>query len=191
MAIEERRGCGYRKVGGLYLMGFLLMQACDRLPLEIQACPTCGAGPRFTRAPAEIQARALWGTHTYCGCRGPCCVCEPPRTPSFLWGVGDKHYSPQSFLTEARMMGVSKRIAAVPRNLKVGTSVVYLSHRKAIHAGRSNGENLWKPAVFCAFVPQRIDKLVWQSEATSEAVEALERRGIMPVVVPDGDADHR
>ena len=34
MAIEGKRGCGYRKVNALYLCGGCLDTPCDRLPLE-------------------------------------------------------------------------------------------------------------------------------------------------------------
>lgn len=206
MAVEERRGCGYRKVGGLYLCGGLFWAACDRLPIEIGPCPVCGAGPRFTRAPMEINAYERWGKHEvgenfeyesrthfpiYCAC-SPCFVCQPPGGISYLWGVGEKYYTPQEFVTEARTMGVSKRIPHVPKNMVLGTTVMYLSHKKAIHAGTDDdGQDIWKPGVFCAFIPQRVEKLVWESEATEENLEALRKRGIAPIPIPDGDQDHK
>lgn len=42
MAAEKRRACGYRKVGGLYLVSSGASVACDRLPLPLDACPACG-----------------------------------------------------------------------------------------------------------------------------------------------------
>jgi len=44
MAIKAKRGCGYRKIGGLYLVGNYIPVACDRLPMPIGACPVCGQG---------------------------------------------------------------------------------------------------------------------------------------------------
>ena len=35
MAIEAPRGCGYRKVGGLYMCGGGIPIHCDRLPYEL------------------------------------------------------------------------------------------------------------------------------------------------------------
>lgn len=32
MASETKRGCGYRKVGGMYLVGDYIRVPCDRLP---------------------------------------------------------------------------------------------------------------------------------------------------------------
>jgi hypothetical protein len=83
MAIEASRGCGYRKVGGLYLVGSGLTVACDRLPLEITTCPVCDCGIKFTRAPTKINAAKLWGKHIIsvmggCSCKALCYVCQPP-----------------------------------------------------------------------------------------------------------------
>lgn len=36
MAIEPRRGCGYRKMGGLYLVADALGEVCHRLPFPLQ-----------------------------------------------------------------------------------------------------------------------------------------------------------
>src|SRR5260370_22228167 len=41
MAVEAKRGCGYRKAGGLYLVGGGIGLPCDRLPYEIHECPCC------------------------------------------------------------------------------------------------------------------------------------------------------
>lgn len=42
MPAETERGCGYRKVGGLYLVGQGLSRTCDLLPLWLEPCPHCG-----------------------------------------------------------------------------------------------------------------------------------------------------
>ena len=48
MSVEARRGCGYRKVGGLYLVGPKLEAGCGRLPL-VHVCPVCQSGIKQTR----------------------------------------------------------------------------------------------------------------------------------------------
>jgi hypothetical protein len=111
-------------------------------------------------------------------------------------------------------MGVSKRIPAVPKKLKLGETVVYLAHRKAVEvreplavqAAMSVVEGIDNPqmrlldsekrpeyrlGIFCAFRPQRIETLIWKSEATEETLEGLQKRGIHPVIIPDGDEDHK
>ncbi|GAI85408.1 unnamed protein product, partial [marine sediment metagenome] len=47
-----------------------------------------------------------------------------------------------------------------------------------------------KLGIFCAFIPKRVEKLIWESQATPEELEKLEKRGITPVPIPDGDQDH-
>jgi len=47
-----------------------------------------------------------------------------------------------------------------------------------------------KLGIFCAFIPKRVEKLVWESELTDEKREQLEKRGITPVSIPDGDMDN-
>jgi len=42
MAVEAKRGCGYRKAGGLYIVAGGVGEPCERLPIPIVTCPTCG-----------------------------------------------------------------------------------------------------------------------------------------------------
>lgn len=227
MAQEAIRGCGFRKVGGLYLVGSYITLPCDRLPLEVGSCPTCGSGVHFSRNAAEINPFKLWGCHTAqggaffatdgpfeehydpCGCIkafGHCIVCQPPDDVAFIMMVGEKYYSPHSFMSEARELGVSKRIPSFPRNLKVGKSVVYLGHKKAIQVYKEDGKQVslldqnivdkesiieYRMGIFGAFIPQRVEKLIWESEATPEVLENLMNRGITPVIIKDGDKDHK
>ena len=47
--------------------------------------------------------------------------------------------------------------------------------------------------IFTAFIPQRIEKLYWQSEIDAmpeKERDHLSKRGITPVGIPDGDKDH-
>lgn len=212
MAVELKRGCGYRKVGGLYLVGNYIPVACDRLPLEVGSCPVCGSGVHWIRNIAEINPYRLWGVHMPC-IDHLCKVCQPPDDVAFIMGVGERHYSPSSFLEEAVAMGVSKRIPAIPKKLKLGETVVYLAHKKAVEVRESlavqqamgvlenignpqmrlleaEGKPTYKMGIFCAFIPQRVEKLIWEKEATEENMEALRKRGIEPVIIPDGDEDH-
>lgn len=237
MASEAKRGCGYRKVGGLYLVGEYIAVSCDRLPLRLEACPVCGAGIHFTRSMTEINPYRLFGNHDtelqgghddisgnygeldVAGCKDrfrPCHVCDPPDAVAFLMMVGEKYYTPESFIEEAGQMGVCKRIPFIPKKLKLGETIVYLAHPKAcvvkevpilqqamaLVGGTENSQPKLLEAekeekalgIFCAFIPQRVEKLVWESELEGEQgqlyKESLEERGITLVPIPDGDADH-
>lgn len=206
MAVEAKRGCGYRKIGGIYLVGGGLAAPCDRLPLPIIPCPTCGAEPRFSRNIAKIDPYNLWGNHSPCAEGVSCFVCWPIQSISgiaslagcWLMWVGSE-YSPESFVAEARELGVSKRIPQIPKGLKVGEDWVYLAY---LHLIPPNGQARipmegdsrrgWGPGVFYAFRPQRIEKIVTVSMAKDEeAMGKLEEQGVTPVVVPDDDPDHK
>lgn len=230
MASETKRGCGYRKVGGLYLCGGGLWVSCDRLPYELKSCPVCGAGVHFTRSMTEINPLRLFGSHDgelrwqrdASGnsdiplCQDefrPCKMCDPTEEPAYIMTVGRKYYSPESFVKEALELGVSKRIASnsIPKKLKLGQTVIYLAHPEAVNGTetpRTQGELLGngqvrlldaekaerKLGIFCAFTPQRVEMLVWESELEGEQGElykaSLEKRGITPVPIPDNDPDH-
>lgn len=228
MAHEKARGCGFRKVGGLYLVGAYIPVSCDRLPFRLQVCPVCGAGIKAGRGMTEINPLKLFGFHddeAHCHDKlRPCFLCDPSEKPAFLMKVGEKFYpTPDDFLNEGVMQGFSKRIAQIPKNFKVGETIVYLAHPKAcsvqVPVGAVAGRlELWQEpdgasvgavtmtrlidadkqekamGIFTAFIPQRIEKLYWQSRLdnmTDKEREHLAKRGITPVGIPDGDADHR
>lgn len=227
MAAEQRRGCGFRKVHGLYLVGGMAWSQCDRLPFPLDVCPTYGHGIKVGRGMTGINPMALFGNHdkaipTFPGERSiikmvckdkvrPCMVCDPTTTPAFIMLVGEKFYStPQDFIVESLRMGISKRIAQIPRHLVLGETVVYLAHHKAcivqeeVAVTRDFGaigeqqrllDASGKQAmgIFGAFIPKRVEKIYWKSELKhmkKEEREALKRRGITPVGVTDNDPDH-
>lgn len=212
--IEAKRGCGCRKVGGSYLCGDYIPVECDRLPLELKTCPVCGAGIHFTRSFTEINPLKLFGYHQPCrDAFRPCHVCDPKDEGAYVMAVGSKYYTPESFLSEAATMGISKRIPFIPKNLELGKTVVYLAHPNAVCVKEplavqaamtvvaevdesqmrlldAEKKPYYAMGIFCAFIPQRVEKLIWESEATPQELENLEKRGITPVLVPDGDIDH-
>ena len=198
MAVESMRGCGFRKVGGLYLCGGGQGMDCDRLPYELEICPTCGSGVKFTRGWTWLDWDTYAGSHRFGdACRDElfpfCPMCEPDEhsQPYGLLWVGEANYSPQSFIQEALTMGVSRRIAAVPRNLKLGETWVLFAHKHLIRKHMEpDGSNEDVPGVFFVFRPQSLELLVWQSEAKPEYLEDLAKRNITPIIIPDGDEDH-
>lgn len=210
MAIESIRGCGFRKVGGVYLVGGGMGRRCDRLPYELKICPICSAGVKFTRGFQWINWEKYAGQHiptetatgrtdapylnAKCSCPEDCPICYPntQHQPYGLMWVGSE-YTPESFTIEAALLGVSKRIPSgqIPRNLKLGESWVILAHNSACGTRTlEDGKEEGIPGVFYAFKPLRIEKIIWESDAKPELLEELEKRGITPVIVPDGDTDH-
>lgn len=196
VAVEEKRSCGYRKVGGIYIIGEGIPVVCDRLPMEIKTCPVCGEGIRFTRVPREINPRHLFGGFheppCVCRQRNPTCrVCNPPDF-GYIWGVGHKFYAtPEEFIAESNRLGISKRVPRVPKRLKIGETSIYLIHNRACLVGTDDdGAPMFAPGVFLVFIPTRIEKLIWKKDADVQTMKSLVKRGIFPVVVPDDDKDH-
>jgi hypothetical protein len=215
MAQEEIRGCGYRHVGGLYLCGEYISVPCDRLPYPLDVCPVCGAGIKVSRGFTKINPLKLFGFHQPCNDAWPgCFVCEPKEESAFIMGVGEKYYkTPMDFITEGTRLGISKRIPFIPKELELGKTVVYLAHPKAclvkqpvvlqramaVVTGEEQDQprllesekEEYKMGIFSAFIPRRIEKLIWEKDATPEELKNLEKRGITPVIIKDGDLDHQ
>jgi len=195
---ERKRGCGYRVVGGLYLIGGVLSRPCDRLPYELGICPTCGAGVHFSRGFQWLDWRKFAGEHKQqssllakilrtqnCICPDHCALCHPGEDAGKygLFWVGKKHYpTPDDFIREAGKIGVSKRIAHVPKELVLGKTWVLLAHPEAVPV---LGEKKGKPGIFQAFIPQRIEKIITRDQATEEELKKLDKQGITPVIVDE------
>lgn len=195
MAIEKIRGCGFRKVGGTYLIGEGMMVPCDRLPISLEVCPVCGQGIKITTGYTQIYPERLFGgKHKNCteSYSELCPVCNPQiagKEALLMW-VGSRFYSPESFIAEAKERNVCKRIPFILSNLEIGKTWIYLAHKEAYKKVINQYRTDLKPGVFYAFKPTRIEKLIWKSEADEKTLEKLKKRGITPVVIPDGDPDH-
>ena len=220
--VEGKRGCGFRKPGGMYLVSGELSEPCPLLPYETHVCPTCGEGIRPARGYTWVDGAKFippveHGTpehnaacplapeyeHDDLGVAVPA-LAEDGSLVSrigrcgLIW-IGEQFYTPQSFMSEAARMGVSRRITAVPRDFEVGETWVLLGHRKAIQRPCSEGcgdeahpdpecpvcegtgyEH--RAGVLTAFRPTAIEYVVTGNESDEE-IEALEERGLTPVKV--------
>lgn len=81
MGSEIKRRCGYRKVGGTYLVGECSPSPCDRLPIPVGLCPVCGQGVEFSRGWTQISPDRLLSHHEApagCLCDDTCPACHPP-----------------------------------------------------------------------------------------------------------------
>lgn len=205
MAVEKKRGCGFRKHNGLYIVSDALGEPCHRLPLPLSVCPTCKCGVKPSRgwtwvAPAilgEGCASQRRGRH----CRA-CVICTPSllgdEQVGLLW-IGQQYYpTPEHFIEEASRQGVSRRIARLPRGFEAGKTWVLMAHREAIDpdlTGLDGSEDLgaaarWTPGIVTCFRPKAVELILRQSDATPERVAEEAERGVRVVAVPDGDPDH-
>lgn len=219
MSVEARRGCGYRKVGGLYLVGPKFGIGCGRLPHELHVCPTCQSGIKQTRGWIWVSPAILRSTDPCNNTPVACAVC-PLSNPAvmgervgLLW-VGGKFYpEPEDYMREARELGVSRRIRAVPRGFKVGEHWVLIAHPRAVkRLPRTDEERaelaeinqahikddepteafIARKGIIAVFKPTAVEQIVTESQAgDTAAMDELRKKGITPVAVPDNDTDHQ
>jgi hypothetical protein len=187
--VDSKRGCGWRKPGGLYLRSEGLMSACGRLPLDLERCPCCGGGVKPTRSWTWVNpVLLLKGRKCEGGSEGRCLLCplganRMPTKAGLLWIGGSYYEKPEDWIAEAAKQGVSRRITAVPKGFKAGETLVLAAHRKHHQAA----DGTWVPAVFHAFTPTALEYVV-KGDETDEKLEALVKRGVTPVkVVRDGE----
>jgi len=190
MAIELKRACGYRKVGGIYLVSDAAVEFCHSLPIPLHVCPCCGNGIKISRGWTWISKSILPSACRFDECQSAkhwhnCIICREdlrPERSGLLW-IGAMHYGrPQDFIAESRSMGISRRIARIPRGFELCKTAVFLAHSKVCEDGSAG--------IFAYFIPQRIEQLITKSQATDEQLEKMRGRGITPVIVPDDDIDH-
>jgi len=201
-------------------MGSGMAVPCDRLPFILRECECCGFIPHMFRGFTWMNKKYLGGNHpralvgsdecrltVHCDCVKiglNCPICLPSNQEQerygFMW-VSKYSYTPESFIREAQEMEVSKRVNRLPKGLKPGMWIllaykwVPVSAREypefQVEGKKLNSEPVEVPAIFYAFRLQRVEYLIWESEATPEYLEELNEKGLTPVVIPDGDDDHK
>lgn len=184
---EGKRGCGYRKAGGLYLCSPGYGRPCGLLPIPLVSCPTCGHGIKFCRGWTWVNVATLAAMNPN-GCRmsegcGDCPLADAAIQQAGLLWVGEKFYkTPDAWQQEAAEMGISRRIKGVPRNFKLGETWVALAHIKAIPAPIMEQDAKATPGIFRLFKPTAIQYVV-KGDETEEELADMEKRGITPVKV--------
>jgi hypothetical protein len=212
MAVEAMRGCGYRKAGGIYLVADGPGVRCDRIPVPLADCPTCGEGVKQTRGFAWVPATLVDKLGKPCEERGDLCptcvICHPvlmleaePKGQFGLIWIGEQFYpSVDDWYKEARSQGVSRRIPAIPKGFVTGKTWVLLAHPKAVMVTKKDvdrGELLkadeveYVPGIFQVIRPNRIEVVVTPSMKKEEWVEDLvKKHDVTLVEVPENDPDH-
>lgn len=203
IAIVERnealRRCGYRdKVGALYIMGEKPSAPCGKLPFPLDTFPACGGGIKPSRGWTWINIATLI-EGVQCKVESACgnCVLRDPinhvigrvidGVPQWgecglLW-VGKMFYeSPDVFCNEAAEMGISRRLAHVPKGLTFGKTWVALAHREAKWQVNEKGETTWSMGIFSFFKPTHMEVIVDGTES-DEVIERYLERHLTPVKV--------
>jgi len=218
---EPRRDCGYREIGKLYLVGPDSGYVCPSLPLLFKPCKCCGYYPPQYRDYQWVNKSYIREIREPTGqaCHPACPVCYPGTNPQNRYGlmwVGRKFYTPQEFLDEIIEQEVSKAIKQIPKGLALGETQVLLAHPEACVDSsddgyvQAHGDWLMEcsrlkmdeekppepqaptyPGVISAFIPERVEMLIYQSDASPDYVMELEEKGITVIVVPDEYDGHR
>jgi len=191
---DQKRGCGWRKKGGLFLVAESLLNPCGKLPLPLTVCPCCGAGIKPARGWTWVDGDKLFG-HIPCpydekknnGCR--CLLAWPIGKCGLLW-VGESFYpTPSDFCREVERQGVSRRLYRLPEKFIIGQTPVLLAHRRAVREiDPATGAITWKPGIFAAYRPTEVQYLT-RGDETPEELARMEYRGITLVRVVRDDAD--
>lgn len=215
---ESERGCGFRQTWGLYLVSEPgLQMACDGLPIHLDPCGCCGFAPRKNENIQQLQSEYIIQAelkkhnadpgagieNCHCPAGQFCPICyAAPHTVFGLMFVGTSYYTPESFLKEAKMMGISKRIPEIPGWLVLGETWVLLAHSETpdVSLEELKAEKMHMkdpkrvPAIFYAFKPLRVEMPVWKGDLTAEQILKLEKRGITPVLLdptPENKKRHK
>lgn len=178
---ERARCCGFRKKG-LYLMADK-PSVCHMFPVPTAPCKCCGMENKPRIAISLFPTRFLFPDPPTCTRKEagdpdtPCCgfVDEIMSQERYAvdW-VGAKNYpNPGDFLKEAAVMGISRRIAKLPDEFKVGSDKVIIAHAKTFDG---------KPGYIGTYTPTHIEYVVGGDE-TQEELEAMEDKGVRLVEV--------
>ena len=144
MSVEAKRGCGYRKINGLYIIGDSWGTPCVKLPYDLECCPVCSAGLKQSKGWTWVSPNKMFDVKDCPNLRprpdsvikaercelGGICPFTLEGKHGMMW-VGKRFYSPQKFDEESTTMGISKRISGVPRGFKLGETWVLLGHPDA------------------------------------------------------------
>lgn len=184
VSVEVERGCGYRNSGpngyGIYLMGGELSAPCGLLPHVLDVCPCCGAGVKPARGWTWIEPGLFRNIPEDCGndwCRlCPLSVRSSWKRAGLIW-IGERFYkTAQEFSSEARALGVSRKLRAIPHDFVIGETWVFFAHRKGkIWINEDNKEE-WRPAIFTAFLPFHIDLVIDDPDDIPDYCERLQEK---------------
>ena len=193
--IDQKRGCGWRSAGGLYLMSGRAVAHCERMPQPLTVCNVCGSGAKPARGCTWVKLPYLiehehktlcWQRH--CGVCPLNTQSHEPEKMGLLW-CGEQFYpTSEDYLREVAAQGVSRRIPAVPRELIIGKTWVLMAHRKAIESVGTQGKSTWIAGIIHAFIPTHIEYVV-RGDESEEELQAKADRGITLVRVVRQEAE--
>lgn len=190
---EGVRGCGWRKVGGMYLMSDSPGRECGRLPIPCGTCPCCGRGMKQARGWTWVDGDEILRASPECPLRGKqmCMTCAIHKyveqgigRVGLIW-IGESYYPTVGhFQREVDRVGISRRMNNIPRDFILGETYVMLAHPNAIlKQPLEMGQEIeHEPGIFMIFKPERIEIVVSGKESDTE-IEGYLKRGLTPVKI--------
>ena len=163
--METERGCGWRQIGGVYLVSGGGSACCDALPLELRTCPCCDFTVKDSRQMQGVHMGYLAGLMRGHVCHEDfegCPICKGVLAYGdlkgslskkdlkklkkaglekfYLMSVSKEYYTADAFLAEAAEQGISKRISpnSLPKDFVIGRDWVLLSHGETPFYGKPN-----------------------------------------------------
>jgi len=184
--IEPKRGCGYSKPGGIYLIGGAGPAAlCCKLPYPLTVCPYCGEGIKQIRSFRWITSD-LFSDFCPFG-PGACVLAKRSERMGLLW-VGKQFYkSVEEHNREEDILGISRHIPTIPYDLEPGKTWIALAHPRALNSyDESTGQIEFFPGVFRVFLLSAIEYVV-KGDETEEELKRMQNRGTDLInVIPEG-----
>ncbi len=187
---EEKRGCGFRKVGGLYLVTdpILFTKPCYKLPVSTNKYGIKQARnityierktniyKMFVNMICPSNDKNHYDTQNCDACKALHCplgsenLIENKQKIYLLW-IGKQYYpTPQKWIDEAAKQGISRKVKFIPDDIEIGKSIVAVAHSKvkfdlnmfnsSDEESAKGGTFRIKPGIFFAFRPQRIEYIV-------------------------------
>jgi hypothetical protein len=91
-----------------------------------------------------------------------------------MW-IGEKYYTPREFVREARSVGISKKVASIPKGFEFGKDIIFLAHRKAI-VEYDDDDVSFAPGVFMNFKPDWVDIIIDNNNDIPARAIALKKK---------------
>jgi hypothetical protein len=217
---EIERGCGMRKVGGVYLVSPPEGLKCGRFPIPVHTCPTCSAGIKPSRGWTWVDGDAIKDTAKPCrymvdnldamltdsvvlgfnpALHVPCssCIMSPLQEmgrAGLIWIGANFYPTPEDFLREGSVMGFSRRLPGgrVPRGFRAGETWVLFGHRLAIAPWQRVQEDQDDEMTpgIIAAWKPSAIEVVVPEDYDEEEVERKIKRGLTPVIVRHAQLEH-
>ena len=213
---ERQRGCGFRRAGGLYMMADGVGSPCGALPVAFGVCPCCGQGvkpalgwtwveparlfPPITDGSQVVDSGERIPTICQADHCAACPISHPPESAGLLWIGGAFYKTPEEWTQEAIHQGVSRRVASIPQGFVLGSTWVFVGHRKAatlpcpdcqegvICQTCAGTKQVRGPAIFHVFRPTRLEYILNGLEEV-DAADLLDKGRAQGITDPDQVAD--